>query len=215
RKARLGVPAARHCVEPGASRPDERKFGRNEEPVEQQEHDDGEEPTDHRGKIPRAATCTPAAAAAMSHLHLHGPGDHHGHSHHGHSHDTRVGEASRELDHGTPTRRLRAALVVTAVFLVVEVVGGVLANSLALLADAGHMLTDVAALALSLFVAWFSRQPASPQKTYGYLRWGVLAAFLNGATILLISSWIVGEATARLREPEPLQSGLMLVVAFV
>jgi cobalt-zinc-cadmium efflux system protein len=151
----------------------------------------------------------------MSHLHLHGPGDHHGHSHHGHSHDTRVGEASRELDHATPTRRLRAALAVTAVFLVVEVVGGILANSLALLADAGHMLTDVAALALSLFVAWFSRQPASPQKTYGYLRWEVLAAFLNGATLLLISSWIVWEAIARLREPEPLQSGLMLVVAFV
>jgi cobalt-zinc-cadmium efflux system protein len=84
---------------------------------------------------------------------------------------------------------------------------------LALLADAGHMLTDVAALALSLFVAWFSRQPASPQKTYGYLRWEVLAAFLNGATLLLISVWIVWEALVRLRAPEPLESGLMLVIA--
>jgi len=153
----------------------------------------------------------------MSHLHLHGPGDHHGHhhghSHAGHSHGSRVGDASREVDHATPTRRLRTALAVTAVFLVVEVVGGLLANSLALLADAGHMLTDVAALALSLFVAWFSRQPASPQKTYGYLRWEVLAAFLNGATLLLISAWIVWEAIARLRAPEPLQSGLMLIVA--
>jgi len=117
------------------------------------------------------------------------------------------------VDHATPVRRLRAALVVTAVFLVVEVVGGFLANSLALLADAGHMLTDVAALALSLFVAWFSRQPASPQKTYGYLRWEVLAAFLNGATLLLISAWIVWEAIVRLRAPEPLASGLMLIVA--
>jgi len=121
-----------------------------------------------------------------------------------------VGDASRETD---PTRRLRAALAVTAVFLVVEVVGGLLANSLALLADAGHMLTDVAALTLSLFVAWFSRQPASPQKTYGYLRWEVLAAFLNGATLLLISVWIVWEAVVRLRAPEPLKSGLMLIVA--
>ena len=63
----------------------------------------------------------------MSHLHLHGPGDHHGHhghSHAGHSHGSRVGDASREVDHATPTRRLRAALAVTAVFLVVEVVGG-------------------------------------------------------------------------------------------
>jgi cobalt-zinc-cadmium efflux system protein len=110
-------------------------------------------------------------------------------------------------------RRLRAALAVTAVFLVVEVVGGWLSNSLALLADAGHMLTDVAALALSLFVAWFSRQPASPQKTYGYLRWEVLAAFLNGATLLLISTWIVWEAVLRLRAPEALESGLMLAVA--
>ena len=216
-QAGLGVTAPCHRVESGASRPHERKLGGNEESVEQQEHDDGEEPTDHRRKISLAATRTPAAAAAMSHLHLHGPGDphghHHGHNHAGHSHGSRVGDASREVDHATPTRRLRTALAVTAVFLVVEVVGGLLANSLALLADAGHMLTDVAALALSLFVAWFSRQPASPQKTYGYLRWEVLAAFLNGATLLLISAWIVWEAIARLRAPEPLQSGLMLIVA--
>jgi len=148
----------------------------------------------------------------MSHLHAHGPGDHHGH-HHGHTHGGRVTEASRGPESSASVRRLRAALVVTAAFLLVEVIGGWLANSLALLADAGHMLTDVAALALSLFVAWFSRQPASPQKTYGYLRWEVLAAFLNGATLLLISVWIVWEALLRLRAPEPLESGLMLVVA--
>jgi cobalt-zinc-cadmium efflux system protein len=124
-----------------------------------------------------------------------------------------VGEAARDTDHATPVQRLRAALAVTAAFLVVEVIGGFLSNSLALLADAGHMLTDVAALALSLFVAWFSRQPASPQRTYGYLRWEVLAAFLNGATLLLISVWIVWEAVVRLRAPEPLVSGLMLAVA--
>jgi|RhiMetdeSRZDD1v2_1073273.scaffolds.fasta_scaffold165939_3 cobalt-zinc-cadmium efflux system protein len=150
----------------------------------------------------------------MSHLHAHGPGEHHhAHSHHAHSHAGRVGDASREADHVTRVRRLRGALAVTAVFLVVEVIGGLLANSLALLADAGHMLTDVAALGLSLFVAWFSRQPASPQRTYGYLRWEVLAAFLNGATLLLISSWIVWEAVLRLRAPEPVAGGLMLVVA--
>ena len=150
----------------------------------------------------------------MSHLHVHGPGEHHqhGHSHHGHS-PGRVADASREADHIAPMRRLRGALAVTAIFLVVEVIGGWLANSLALLADAGHMLTDVAALALSLFVAWFSRQPASPQRTYGYLRWEVLAAFLNGATLLLISAWIVWEAVLRLRAPEPIQGGLMLGVA--
>lgn len=120
------------------------------------------------------------------------------------------------LDSGTDPglqRRLRWALALTATFLVAEVVGGILANSLALLADAGHMLTDVAALALSLFVAWFSRQPAVPEKTYGYLRWEILAAFLNGAALLVVSGFIIFEAFGRLRAPEPVATGLMLSVA--
>jgi cobalt-zinc-cadmium efflux system protein len=96
---------------------------------------------------------------------------------------------------------------------VAEVVGGIVSNSLALLADAGHMLTDVAALALSLFVVWFSRQPETPTKTFGYLRWEILAAFLNGSALLLISAWIGWEAVLRLRAPEPVAGGLMLVVA--
>jgi cobalt-zinc-cadmium efflux system protein len=110
-------------------------------------------------------------------------------------------------------RSLRIALALTAALLVVEVIGGILSNSIALLADAGHMLTDVAALALALFVAWFSRQPSSPQKTYGYLRWEILAAFVNGAGLLLISVWIMWEAAIRLRAPEAVSGGLMLVVA--
>ena len=112
-----------------------------------------------------------------------------------------------------PVRNLRIALVLTAALLVVEVVGGILSNSIALLADAGHMLTDVAALGLALFVAWFSRQPSSPQKTFGYLRWEILAAFVNGATLLLISAWILWQAIIRLRAPEPVSGGLMLAVA--
>jgi len=167
----------------------------------------------HRRPRSRARGGPSLTISTMAHHHVHGPGEHHHHgSHAAHVH-ARVGEAAREADHATPVRRLRAALAVTAAFLIVEVIGGFLANSLALLADAGHMLTDVAALVLSLFVAWFSRQPASPQRTYGYLRWEVLAAFLNGATLLLISAWIVWEAVMRLRAPEPLGSTLMLVVA--
>ena len=104
-------------------------------------------------------------------------------------------------------------MALTAGFLVVEVVGAFAANSLALLADAGHMLTDVAALALSLFVAWISRKPATPEKTFGYWRWEILAAFLNGAALLLVSVGIVWEAVERLRAPEPLASGLMMAVA--
>ncbi len=112
-------------------------------------------------------------------------------------------------------RRLRVALAITATFLVAEVVGGLVSNSLALLADAGHMLTDVAALALSLFVAWFSRQPHEPRRTFGYLRWEILAAFLNGATLLLLSAWIVVEAVLRLRNPEPIVSSVMLAIAVI
>jgi cobalt-zinc-cadmium efflux system protein len=131
--------------------------------------------------------------------HQHGGGHDHGL---GHLH---TGDAS--------VRSLRIALALTAILLVVEVIGGFLSNSIALLADAGHMLTDVAALALSLFVAWFSRQPETPRKTYGYLRWEILAAFLNGATLLLISAWILWEAVIRLQAPEQIKGGLMLFVA--
>ena len=110
-------------------------------------------------------------------------------------------------------RSLRLALALTGTLLVAEVVGGFLSNSIALLADAGHMLTDVAALALSLFVAWFSRQPSTPKKSYGYLRWEILAAFLNGAALFLISAAIVIESVLRMRNPEPIEVGLMLLVA--
>jgi cobalt-zinc-cadmium efflux system protein len=107
-------------------------------------------------------------------------------------------------------RRLWIALAITVAILGAELVGGLLSNSLALLADAGHVLTDAAALALSLFVAWFSARPVSDRRSYGYLRWEILAAFLNGATLLLISTWIIWEAIIRLQHPEPVQGGLML-----
>src|SRR5688500_2418676 len=148
---------------------------------------------------------------AHSHGHSHGPGGyHHHHGHAGHSHAPAASDAASDR---RVVGRLRAALGITAVFLIAEVVGGLVSNSLALLADAGHMLTDVAALALSLFVAWFSRQPGTPEKTFGYLRWEILAAFLNGATLLVISMWIAWEAVLRLRAPEPVAGGLMLAVA--
>lgn len=134
-----------------------------------------------------------------SHGHVHGPGDTHRH-----------GTAS-----ASQVRRLTWALALTAGFMVAEVLGAWLSNSLALLADAGHMLTDAGALALSLFVAWFSRQPAKGRSTYGYLRWEILAAFVNGATLLAVSAWILFEAVQRMRAPEPLDSGLMSGIAAV
>ena len=147
----------------------------------------------------------------MAHLHSH---DHS----HAHSHgDAAKGQGAHGHDHshGASTRALAWSLALTAIILVAEGVGGWISNSLALLADAGHVLTDAGALALSLFVVWLARQQGSSAKTYGYLRWEILAALINGATLLLISVWIVVEALMRFRHPEPVQGGLMLVVALI
>lgn len=130
------------------------------------------------------------------------------HHHHGESHQHGTSEQAERS-----TRALRAALVLTVVVLVAEAIGGWVSNSLALLADAGHVLTDAAALALSLFVVWFARHPVTAEKTYGYLRWEIIAALINGATLLGICVWIVIEAIARLNAPEPVAGGLMLVVS--
>ena len=142
---------------------------------------------------------------SQDHSHSHSDGHaHHGHGSHGHDHS-----------HGASTRALGWSLALTLVILVAEGVGGWISNSLALLADAGHVLTDAGALGLSLFVVWLARQQGSSAKTYGYLRWEILAALINGATLLLISVWIVIEALMRFRHPEPVQGGLMLVVALI
>jgi len=112
-----------------------------------------------------------------------------------------------------PLPRLRLVLVLTAVFMVVEAAGGWLSGSLALLADAGHMLTDVGALALSLLTAWIAQRPAGESKTFGYLRWEILAALVNGAALFGIAALIVIEAVQRLQEPPAIRTGLFLAVA--
>jgi cobalt-zinc-cadmium efflux system protein len=104
-------------------------------------------------------------------------------------------------------------LALTSVFMVVEFVGGVLANSLALMADAGHMLNDVAALALTWFALWFARRPATPEKTYGYLRMEILVALINGAALIGIAAVIYWQAWLRFSEPPEVEGTLMLVVA--
>jgi cobalt-zinc-cadmium efflux system protein len=113
----------------------------------------------------------------------------------------------------TPLPRLWAVLGLTGTFMVLEVVGGWLSGSLALLADAGHMLTDVGALGLSLLTAWIAQRPADASKTYGYLRWEILAALVNGAALFGIAAWVVVEAVRRIQHPEPIRSGLFLAVA--
>ena len=104
-------------------------------------------------------------------------------------------------------------LALTAVFMLVEAGGGWLSGSLALLADAGHMLTDVGALGLSLLTASIARRPADDRKTYGYLRWEILAALVNGAALIGIAVWVVVEAVHRLGETRHVDAGLLLAVA--
>ena len=134
---------------------------------------------------------------------------HHHHHHHGHAHShTPAGGPDFPV-----MGRLRIALAVTIAFLAIELTGGLISNSLALVADAGHMFADAAALALSLFALWFSRQPVTPHKSFGYLRWEILAALLNGTALLLICVWIGWEAFERIRTPEQVQTGLMAIVA--
>ncbi|HEU5217469.1 MAG TPA: cation diffusion facilitator family transporter [Gemmatimonadales bacterium] len=111
--------------------------------------------------------------------------------------------------------RLLIVLVITAVFMVVEAAAGWVSGALALVADAGHMLTDVGALGLSLFTATLARRPADPRRTYGYLRWEILAALINGAVLFGLAAWVVVEAVGRIGQPHPIQTGLFMVVAAV
>ncbi len=137
----------------------------------------------------------------MGHHHHHGHDHSHGH-HHGHAH---AGARNR--------RRLLLTLVLAATYMVAELVGGLMAGSLALLADAGHMLSDTGALALSLFAIWIAQKPATPQRTYGYYRTEILAALANAATLIGISLFIFIEAYHRLVAPPPVQGELVMWIA--
>ena len=112
-------------------------------------------------------------------------------------------------------RELRAAFFLTVAMMLIEFIAGWRSGSLALLADAGHMLADAAALALSLFAAWFATRPATPEKTYGYYRTEILAALANGLALLLIVIWIFVRALHRLQHPLPIPGGLMITVAVI
>ena len=113
----------------------------------------------------------------------------------------------------TNVRRLLFALTLTGTFMIVEVVGGLLSGSLALLADAGHMLTDTMALSLAVLAFRVSSRPADSKRTYGYQRFQVLAAFVNGLALIGIVGWICLEAIRRLMDPPEVIGGMMLAVA--
>ena len=122
-------------------------------------------------------------------------------------------EHPHERSRGESHRALVLVLALTATFTVAEVVGGLLTGSLALLADAGHMLSDTLSLGLALFAAWLAGRPATPERSFGYQRAEILAALFNGVTLVAISIWIFIEAYSRLREPPEVLGGWMLAVA--
>lgn len=112
-------------------------------------------------------------------------------------------------------RSLAIVFGLTSFYLIVEVVGGLWTGSLALLADAGHMLTDVAGVGLALLAIWFAEKPASPERTYGYYRVEILAALTNAVVLILISLYILYEAYQRFKNPPEVESAAMLGVASV
>jgi cobalt-zinc-cadmium efflux system protein len=122
---------------------------------------------------------------------------------HGHNHNNRVGSL----------KGLKWTLALTALLMIVEFIGGCLSGSLALISDAGHMLTDVLALGLSLLAIRFATAPANAKKTYGFYRLEILAALLNGVTLILLSGYIFYQAWQRFSSPTEIKSGLMIIVA--
>src|SRR5215203_3153359 len=125
--------------------------------------------------------------------------------HHDHGHTVGARDGNR--------RALAVVLALTASFTVVEIIGGLFTGSLALLADAGHMLSDNLSLAVALFAAWLAGRPATPEKSFGYRRAEILAALANGVTLVAISIWVFVEAYERFLEPAEVLGGPMLAVA--
>jgi cobalt-zinc-cadmium efflux system protein len=138
--------------------------------------------------------------------------DHHNHSHghlhdHGHTHHNEVTEGNK--------KGLTIALFITLGIMVLEFAGGLFTNSLALLSDSGHMLSDTAALTLSLLAFWFASKPASAKRTYGFHRFEILAALFNGIALFLIAGLIIWEAYHRFFEPPMVSSGIMMLIAVI
>src|SRR5215208_3927119 len=136
----------------------------------------------------------------MGHSHLH-----EGHSHGGGGHSHGLGSQN--------ARALATALAITLTYTVAEVIGGLITGSLALLADAGHMLSDNFSFGLALFAFWLSAKPPSPERSFGYKRAEILAALVNGVTLVAISILIFYEAYRRFQEPPEILGGPMLAVA--
>lgn len=124
-------------------------------------------------------------------------------------------EGNRDHGGGDTSHRLRLAFFLSSAILLVEIVGGLVSNSLALLSDAGHVFTDIIALGLAWFAASQALRPATPRRTYGFHRAGILAALANAISLILIALFITWEAIQRLQAPQEVDSPLMLVIASI
>lgn len=147
-----------------------------------------------------------------THSHPHSRGGGHDQDHR-HDHDHSPAHSHAHVGAGVSERRVGLAALLTGVFMLAEFAGGLISGSLALIADAGHMLTDSAGLALAWLGFRLARRPADWKRSYGYDRFGVLAAFANGLLLFAIAGWIVIEAVHRIRDPQPVIGGVMLAIA--
>ncbi|BBU38419.1 cation transporter [Aeribacillus pallidus] len=129
---------------------------------------------------------------------------------HHHSHDHH-----HDFNRENNKKGLIIALFITVGILLLEFFGGLMTNSLALLSDSGHMLSDASSLALSLIAIWFAAKPASPNKTYGFYRFEILAALFNGVTLFVIAGFIIWEAVQRFFNPPTVASGSMMLIASI
>jgi cobalt-zinc-cadmium efflux system protein len=134
---------------------------------------------------------------------------HHSHDHHGHGHH------HHDLGREGNKKGLTIALLITAGIMLLEFFGGLITHSLALLSDSGHMLSDASSLVLSLVAIRFATKPASPNKTYGFYRFEILAALFNGVTLFVIAGFIIWEAIDRFYNPPTVASGSMMLIAFI
>jgi cobalt-zinc-cadmium efflux system protein len=148
----------------------------------------------------------------MSITNHHNQNGHNGH--HEHAHDRGHASMSRPAPSGGK-KDLLIAMSITFIMMIAEIVGGLLSNSLALLSDAGHMLTDNLALLLSFFAMTFASRPATERKTFGFYRLEILAAFVNGIVLVVLSLSIIYQAYLRIVTPQPVQGMLMLIVAII
>ena len=135
---------------------------------------------------------------------------------HDHSHQHSNGQGGHSHSRGTKNRRaLATALAITGAYTVAEVIGGLITGSLALLADAGHMLSDNFSLGLALIAFWLSAKPPTPERSFGYKRAEILAALVNGVMLVAISIWIFYEAYQRFQDPPEILGGWMMAVAVI